>query len=61
MSKRKRRSPDQIIAALREADVLLNAGQSLSSYTKKPALWTGFPRKRAIGFRSAGAFGVKPT
>jgi transposase-like protein len=31
MSKRKRRSPDQIIAALREADALLNAGQSVSA------------------------------
>ena len=27
--RRKRRNPDQIIAALREADALLNAGQSM--------------------------------
>ena len=31
MSKRKRRSPDQIIVALREADALLNAGQSVAA------------------------------
>jgi transposase-like protein len=31
MSKRKRRSPEQIIAALREADALLNAGQSVAT------------------------------
>ncbi len=31
MSKRKRRSLEQIIAALREADALLNAGQPLAA------------------------------
>ncbi len=31
MSKRKRRSAEQIIAALREAEALLNAGQPLSA------------------------------
>ncbi len=31
MSKRKRRSPEQIISALREADALLNAGQPLAA------------------------------
>lgn len=30
MSRRKRRSPEQIVAALREADALLNAGQSVA-------------------------------
>jgi len=30
MSKRTRRSPEQIITALREADALLNAGQSVA-------------------------------
>jgi len=29
--RRKRRNPDQIIAALREADALLNAGQSVAA------------------------------
>ena len=31
MSKRKRRSPERIIAALREADALLNTGQPLAT------------------------------
>lgn len=31
MSRRKRRSPEQIIAALRQADALLNAGQSVAA------------------------------
>jgi len=31
MSRRKRRSPEQIIAALRQADALLNAGQSIAA------------------------------
>jgi putative transposase len=31
MSKRKRRSPEQIIAVLREAEALLNAGQPLAA------------------------------
>jgi transposase-like protein len=31
MSKRKRRNPAQIVAALREADALLNAGQSVAA------------------------------
>lgn len=31
MSRRKRRSPQQIIAALREADALLNAGQTVAA------------------------------
>jgi transposase-like protein len=30
MSRRKRHSPEQIVAKLREADALLNAGQSLA-------------------------------
>ena len=30
MSRRKRRNPEQIVAALREADALLNAGQSVA-------------------------------
>ena len=30
MSRRKRRNPEQIVAALREADALLNAGRSLA-------------------------------
>ncbi len=30
MSGRKRRSPEQIVATLREADALLNAGQSVA-------------------------------
>lgn len=29
MGRRKRRNPDQIVAALREADALMNAGQSV--------------------------------
>jgi len=30
MSRRKRRNPEQIVAALREADALLNAGRSVA-------------------------------
>lgn len=35
MSRRKRRSPGQIIAALREADALLNAGQSVAAVVQR--------------------------
>lgn len=35
VNRRKRRSPDQIIAQLREADALLSAGQSIAQVCQK--------------------------
>lgn len=35
MSRRKRRSPEQIVAALRQADALLNAGQSVAQVIQR--------------------------